>query len=130
VKKLLTRFREFRWTRPFWGGLFMIVGGAIIGWLPLGPITEIVHLGIGGIGGYLCSLLLMAMGLTVWFRSDLRRAAGVVAVLVSLVSFPVSNLGGFVVGMMLGIAGGCMAFGWRPADIETPAPRTLEGSTK
>lgn len=119
--KLLARFREFRWTRPFWGGLFLMIGGVVIGWLPLGPITDIVKLGIGGIGGYLCALLLIAMGLTAWFQPSLRRAAGVVGVLVALVSFPVTNLGGFIVGMMLGIVGGCMVFGWTPGVVEVPA---------
>ena len=121
--KLLRRFNEFRWTRPFWGGLYMMVGGAIMAWLPLGPITEIIRLGVGGIGGYICAILLIAMGLTVWIQPALRRAAGVVAVIVSLISFPVTNLGGFIIGMILGIVGGCMVFGW------TPGPRDIEAAT-
>ena len=117
----LQRFREFRWTRPFWGGLLMMIGGAIMGWLPLGPITQIIRLGVGGIGGYLCAILLIAMGLTVWIQPSLRRAAGVIAVIVSLISFPLTNLGGFVVGMLLGIVGGCMVFGWAPGTVTTEA---------
>lgn len=116
MMKLIERFRQFRWSRPFWGGLFIIFAGAVIGWFPLGPVTEIIHLGIGGIGGYVCAVLLIAMGLTIWFKQSHRRAAALIAVIVSLISFPVSNLGGFIVGMMAGIIGGCLAFGWAPGD--------------
>ncbi|WP_185981722.1 DUF6114 domain-containing protein [Skermania sp. ID1734] len=110
----LARFRHFRWTRPFWGGLFIIVGGLIMGWLPLGPVTEIIHLGFGGIGGYLCALVLIAMGLIIWFIPGSRVVAAIIAVIVSLISFPVTNIGGLVVGMLLGLFGGAMAFGWSP----------------
>jgi hypothetical protein len=112
MKKLWIRFREFRWSRPFWGGLFVMAGGAIIGWLPLGPVTDIISAGVGGIGGYVCSLILILMGLCLWFRPELRYGAAIITVIVALLSFPVSNLGGFVVGMMAAIIGGCLAFGW------------------
>ncbi|MDT7599789.1 MAG: hypothetical protein QOK26_1866, partial [Pseudonocardiales bacterium] len=39
-------------------------------------------------------------------------------VLLSLVSFVTTNLGGLVVGMLLGIVGGSLGFAWRPPDTE------------
>jgi hypothetical protein len=107
-------FREFRWTRPFWGGLFVGAGGLVIGVLPVGPTNDLLHVGYGLFASEVCALLLLAMaGLILFFPSQ-RMLAAVVAVLISLASFPLSNLGGFVVGMMAGIIGGCLAFGWVP----------------
>lgn len=111
---LVAAFRRFRWTRPFWGGVLVLFAGLEIGWLPLGPVTDIIKLGIGGLAGFLCAAILIAVGLFIWFVPSQRMVAAVVAVVVSLASFPLSNLGGFIVGMIAGMAGGCMAFGWVP----------------
>ncbi|WP_187776174.1 DUF6114 domain-containing protein [Antrihabitans cavernicola] len=113
-KGLRARFRRFRWSRPFWGGLFVIFGGLVIGWLPLGPITTIIHTGVGGWAGFACAALLIAMGLFILLAPSQRVLASIVAVVVALASFPLSNLGGFVVGMMAGVIGGSLAFGWTP----------------
>jgi hypothetical protein len=55
----------------------------------------------------------------------------VVAVLVSLASFVYANLGGFVVGMLLGLVGGALAAAWTPepgadgpADAQAPPAST------
>ncbi len=111
---LLGAFRRFRWTRPFWGGLLVLFGGFVIGVLPLGPVTDIIRLGVGGVSGFICAGILIAVGLFIWFVPSQRMLAAIVAVVVSLASFPLSNLGGFIVGMLSGILGGCMAFGWVP----------------
>ncbi len=108
------RFRRFRWTRPFWGGLLVLFAGLVIGYIPLGPIAVIVHAGVGGVAGFACALILIAMGLFIWFGQSQRLLAAIVAVVVSLASFPLSNFGGFIVGMMSGIIGGCLTFGWVP----------------
>ncbi len=121
------RFRRFRWTRPFWGGLLVLFAGLVIGYIPLGPIAVIVHAGVGGVAGFACALILIAMGLFIWFGQSQRLLAAIVAVVVSLASFPLSNFGGFIVGMMSGIIGGCLTFGWVPdkavkAKSEQPEP--------
>ena len=69
------------------------------------------------------------MALLVLFLPSQRIVAGLIAVVVSLCSFPLSNLGGFVIGMLLGILGGSMAVGWVPdkAAMRKSAPkRTVE----
>jgi hypothetical protein len=108
------KFREFRYTRPFWGALFVLVAGLEIGFLPLGPTDALIRAGKGAFTALACSGLLLVMGLVILFLPTQRMAAGIIAVLVSLASFPLSNLGGFVVGMLLGIVGGSLAFGWVP----------------
>lgn len=107
-------FRTFRWTRPFWGALFVGAGGLIIGALPLGPTDDLIHVGYGLFAGEVCAVLLLAMAAVLLFFPEQRKIAAVVAVLASLASFPLSNLGGFVIGMMAGIIGGSLAFGWVP----------------
>lgn len=113
-RSLRARFRHFRWTRPFWGGGFVIAGGVIIGWFPLGPLNSIVHAGIGGLAGFACAAILIVLGLLIWFAPTQRISASIIAVIVALASFPLSNFGGFVAGMMSGIIGGSLAFGWVP----------------
>jgi hypothetical protein len=109
-----TKFREFRWTRPFWGGLLVLVAGFLIFVfaVPFNPVTKIIHAGLGAIGGILLGLIAMFLGVMIWIRPEAKNVAGVLAVIVGLVAFPVSNLGGFVVGMLFAVIGGCWAFGW------------------
>jgi hypothetical protein len=52
-----------------------------------------------------------------------------IAVGTSLASFLLSNLGGFVIGMLLGILGGSMAVGWVP-DIERFRRRSPGGARR
>ncbi len=108
----MRKFREFRWTRPFWGGLLILFAGAVIFVLPLSPITTIVYAGLGAIGGIVLGLILIFLGLMVWLRPEHKNTAGILAVIAGLVSFPVTNLGGFVTGMLSAVIGGSLAFGW------------------
>ncbi|MGI8679655.1 MAG: DUF6114 domain-containing protein [Jatrophihabitans sp.] len=122
----LRRFRRFRNTRPFWGGLFVLAAGVVIAVLPIGPTDQLIHAGKGVFAGAACGLLLLLMGAVIWFLPSQRLIAGTIAVLVSLASFVLSNLGGFVVGMLLGILGGSLAFGWVP-DRQTYHRRKGQG---
>ena len=108
-------FRRWRRTRPFWGGLWCILGGAIIAYFPAGVIRLILVTGTVVWAALLMGLLVMAMGAFLWFTPQQRHLIGFLAVLFSLVSFITSNLGGFMVGMTLGIVGGAMGFAWVPA---------------
>lgn len=122
-----TRFRRFRWTRPFWGGLWLLSGGAIMAWLPLSPITDIVRAGLGAVGGVLLGLMLLSLGVLTWLSPSHRKAVGFLAILIGLVSYPVTNFGGFVVGMLLAIVGGAMACTWTSnKPKKSPAEVALE----
>ena len=110
-----TRFRKLRHGRPFWAGLWVLLAGAIIAWLPLGPVTDIVTAGKGAFVGVLIGVLLIAMSALILLIPRQRTFAGVAAIALGLASYPLSNLGGFVAGMMLAIFGGCMALAWAPA---------------
>ncbi|MEU3606764.1 DUF6114 domain-containing protein [Streptomyces sp. NPDC035033] len=53
-------------------------------------------------------------------RPRLRRGCAAVGVLASLGSWVACDLGGFLVGMTLGLVGGALALAWRPAGPAGP----------
>ncbi|MGW8540317.1 hypothetical protein G6W47_08005 [Streptomyces sp. CAI-21] len=120
-----TAFRTWRRSRPFWGALWTGLGGFVILFLPLAPLGRILQVGIGGVAGMAAGALLMAMALLILLMPGQRYAAGIVTVVVGVASFPLTNLGGLVIGMVLAVLGGSMAFGWLPERPERRAGRGL-----
>ncbi|MBT2492215.1 hypothetical protein J7E96_27620 [Streptomyces sp. ISL-96] len=108
------RLRGWRRTRPFWGGLLLMLGGTELLLVPLSPLTVLVSLGLGGLAAIGIGLALITAGLFLWFLPHTRHYVSINALLLSVLSFAATNLGGFVVGMGLGIAGSAMGFGWTP----------------
>lgn len=126
-------FRRWRRRRPFWGGLFTALGGAEILLLPVANLPVTIQVGIAGISGVIAGVLLVVLGLSLWFAPHYRVFAGIAAILIALASFLTSNLGGFLLGMLLGLLGGSLGCAWAPvrprptpaadpADITGPAP--------
>ncbi|MCE5291461.1 MAG: DUF6114 domain-containing protein [Nocardiaceae bacterium] len=120
-----TRFRNFRYTRPFWAGLCVLLAGLIITWLPLGPVNDIVAAGVGGYVGVLLGAVVIAMGVVILVIPKARHLAAIVAVLLGIASYPITNLGGFIVGMLLAVFGGCMALAWTD-DKSSPRSKGIE----
>ncbi|MFD3677451.1 DUF6114 domain-containing protein [Streptomyces sp. NPDC058613] len=108
------RLRAWRRTRPFWGGLLVLLGGIELLLVPLSPLTVLVSLGPGGIAAIGIGVALVLAGLFLWFLPQARAYVSLHALLLSVLSFVATNLGGFLVGMLLGIAGSALAFGWTP----------------
>ncbi|MEV3859650.1 DUF6114 domain-containing protein [Streptomyces sp. NPDC050095] len=106
--------RRWRRTRPFWAGLLLVLGGAELLLVPLSPLTVLVSLGLGGIAAIGIGLALIVAGLFLWFLPHTRQYVSINALILSVLSFAATNLGGFLVGMVLGIAGSAMGFGWTP----------------
>jgi hypothetical protein len=112
------RFRVWRGTRPFWAGLYTALSGLPIAYLPYANVT-IGHLTLAmsttaGAGSLIIGVLLVTLGLTMWFHSIVRIFAGVAAILLGLVSIPVANLGGFGIGLLLALVGGALSVSWVP----------------
>ncbi|WP_073260755.1 DUF6114 domain-containing protein [Cryptosporangium aurantiacum] len=107
-------FRRWRRTRPFWAGCAVIAGGTIMLSVPLAPLPVMMHVGTAAVSGVAFGLILIAAGLFFWFAPQQRTFVAVVSVIVSLASFVTTNLGGLGFGMLLGLVGSSMAFGWRP----------------
>ncbi|MBC2879285.1 MULTISPECIES: DUF6114 domain-containing protein [Streptomyces] len=115
------RFRTWRRTRPFWAGTLLVLGGTELLVVPLSPVTVLVSLGLGGLAALGIGLALIAAGLFLWFLPSARHYVSVNALILSVLSFAATNLGGFLVGMALGIAGSAMGFGWTPRGDRTLA---------
>ncbi|MFC7893328.1 DUF6114 domain-containing protein [Streptomyces sp. NPDC057381] len=121
------QFRAWRGARPFWAGLFVALAGFPIMYFPYANL-QIGHLTLAmsttaGAGSLIIGVLLVVLGMSLWFQRHIRVFAGVAAILLGLVSIPVSNFGGFVIGFLLSLVGGAMAVSWAPgAPSETEAP--------
>ncbi|WP_407288864.1 DUF6114 domain-containing protein [Streptomyces sp. BP-8] len=107
-----TALRRWRRTRPFWAGLLLMCGGAELLLVPLSPLTVLVSLGLGGLAALGIGLALIVAGLFLWYAPAAHHYVSVHALILSVLSFAATNLGGFLVGMGLGIAGSAMGFGW------------------
>lgn len=116
-------FRDFRYTRPFWAGLFTMLAGGEILLFPLTPISSLIQLGIGAISGVLFGVGLVVLGLFMWFSPPNRTLAGVLTILIALASFITTNLGGLIVGMLLGLVGGGLCLAWTPKAAPPKRPK-------
>ncbi|MFF2773514.1 DUF6114 domain-containing protein [Streptomyces sp. NPDC058052] len=113
------RFKVWRQTRPFWAGLFTILASVPIAYLPYGDVRlgniTLAMATTAGAGALIIGVLLFTLGLTMWFQPVVRVFAGVAAIVLGLVSIPVSNFGGLVIGFLFALVGGGMSAAWAPA---------------
>ncbi|MER5637633.1 DUF6114 domain-containing protein [Kitasatospora sp. NPDC002227] len=142
--KPMGRFRSWRRTRPFWGGLLALFAGFPIMYFPyaklhIGQLTMTMAT-TAGAGSLIIGVLLISLGITAWFQPLVRVFCGIAVTVLSLVSVPVSNLGGFGFGLIFGLLGGGLLCAWAPlkaqpdaepvaetAAAETAAPMAEEG---
>lgn len=83
----------------------------------------VVHFGLYGLAGYLVPVMLAVLGLLIIFDHTHRTFYSLLSELAALGSWLTSNLGGFVFGMLLGVLGGALAFGWQPGERPTRKQR-------
>lgn len=107
-------WREWRGRRPFAGGLLVALAGGEILLTEKAPLPVVVHIGMEGLAGYLVPTVMVVCGLLIVFNPAQRLFYSILSVLLSLGSWITSNLGGFVFGLLLGIVGSTLAFGWLP----------------
>lgn len=105
-------FRALRRTRPFWGALWMAFGGYTILKYSMAPLQVIAKTGMTGVAGYVLGGGLIFCGLVALCIPSQRYAAGLIGIVLAVVSLVASNLGGFFVGMLAGVLGGSMTLGW------------------
>jgi hypothetical protein len=115
-------FRRWRRSRPFWAGLLVLLGGAIITWGPASAYKVILTAGDVVWEGILVGALIVIFGFFLWFQPSMRHFFGVLIVVLSLVSFITSDVGGFFIGMMLAMTGGAMGFAWVPVEPASIKP--------
>ncbi|UDY23203.1 DUF6114 domain-containing protein [Nocardioides sp. Kera G14] len=105
-------FRAWRRTRPFWGGLLTMLAGV---W-----IIRAMRFSIGialtsnwpYIAGFLVGGGLVLFGLVAWFAPIYRGLLGLLCLALSLLAFPMANLGGYLIGSVVGIFGSSMIWSW------------------
>lgn len=118
--RLRLRFRDWRGTRPFWAGLFTLLGGVPIAYFPYATLKlgamSLAMSTTAGAGSLIIGVLLITLGLTMWFQQATRVFAGIASILLALVSLVVSNIGGFIVGFLLALIGGALALSWVPGN--------------
>lgn len=110
------QFRGWRGARPFWAGLLVLLGGFPIMYFPyahlqFGNLT-VAMATTAGAGSLIIGVLLVVLGVSLWFQKHVRVFAGIAAILLALVSIPVANFGGFIIGFMLSLVGGALAVAW------------------
>ncbi|MFI8938898.1 DUF6114 domain-containing protein [Streptomyces syringium] len=119
-------FRHWRGQRPFWAGLLTLLAGFPIMYIPYQTMTlgdlSIRMATTAGAGSLIIGVLLVVLGLTMWFQQQSRIFAGVAAILLALVSLVVSNIGAFLIGFLLALIGGALSVSWMPGKpIAAPA---------
>ncbi|PBC77736.1 hypothetical protein BX265_2492 [Streptomyces sp. TLI_235] len=115
---LRLRFRNWRRTRPFWGGLLAMIAGLPILYFPYAKLNlsgmTVSMATTAGAGSLIIGVLMICLGLTAWFQPLVRIFCGVATTLLALISIPVSNLGGFGFGLVLGLMAGGLLMAWAP----------------
>jgi hypothetical protein len=125
------KFKRWRRSRPFWGGLLLLLAGCELILIPLGSlflhgaVKLVIYIGIGGVFGVLIGVLMITAGLLLWLSPAHKTFYAVAGVVLAILSFIASNLGGFLLGMLLGIVGGGLAFAWTPDPADEAGTRPL-----
>ncbi|WP_433031784.1 DUF6114 domain-containing protein [Actinomycetospora sp. CA-053990] len=115
-------FRRWRRTRPFWGGLGILLGAAVVFAIPFVTLRIgelVVSLSTpGGSAATLVAAVLACCGGAAWWRPEFKTATGIIAMIAALVAVVTTNLGGLVLGSLLAILGAAATLAW------TPTPRS------
>ncbi|MFI7075394.1 DUF6114 domain-containing protein [Micromonospora sediminicola] len=125
------RWRRWRRARPFTAGLLIALGGTEMLVTLRAPLGVLLHVGPQGLAAYLVPAVLVLCGVLLIATPQQRVFYALLTLLLGLLSWLTSNLGGFLVGMLLTLVGGALAFAWTPAkqrsgraaEAAPPAPR-------
>jgi Family of unknown function (DUF6114) len=130
LRRTRLAFRQWRRTRPFWGGLLIVLGGGEILSTTVVSLGPTFRVGLGGVNGFVGTMIAFVLalcGLLLWFSPAQRVFYSIVAIVLALATFNTINYGGFFIGMLLGIIGGALAFAWSQAS-ERARPRRRPGA--
>lgn len=128
LRRARERFRAWRHRRPFWAGMLTILSGVQVfasTQLTVGSLQ--VRIGIEGLQSIVIPVVLVLAGLLIWFMPAHRVFYGVITLVVALYSMVGVNLGGFLIGMILGVVGGALAVAWMPRETDLDEPRSQVG---
>ncbi|WP_234347692.1 DUF6114 domain-containing protein [Streptomyces specialis] len=115
----LTAWRA-RGPRPYAACALVSAAAVELAALPLGAPALLALQGPGAGTALLIAVALGGCAVHMAARPALAARSGWLAIVLGLLSCPLANLGGFLVGMLLAITGGAAATAWR-AGLETTA---------
>ncbi|HSV38951.1 MAG TPA: DUF6114 domain-containing protein [Nocardioidaceae bacterium] len=107
-------FAYFRKSRPFWGCIILALGGWFVLKPAVGSFAVMSSLGSGGAAVYILGGGMMAAAVVSFVTPAQRHFPALMAAIFSVASLPMANLGGWLIGMTLGIVGSGMVFAWTP----------------
>jgi hypothetical protein len=108
-----SRWRRWRRSRPFWGGLLMILSAIELFFSSnLNPSAFQVHFGPTGFLSYVIPIVMLLCGVLSWLSPGQRLFYGILGALTAVYSLIGLNLGGFFLGLVLGVLGGALTAAW------------------
>lgn len=113
------RFAAWRRRRPFWGAILTILAGVVLyfsGRLQFDTFQ--FQLGIEGAQSTILPIGLVLLGALVLAQPQFHLFYGILTLVVAVYSLLGVNLGGFGIGMILGVVGGVIVVSWAPARAE------------
>lgn len=122
-------FRRWRRSRPFWGGLGILVGATVVLVVPfvtlrIGELTVSLSTPGGAVAAVLVAVVLVCCGGAAWWRPRFKTGAGVVAMVAAPVAVLFANLGGLVLGSLLTALGAAATLAWAPGPRPSRDMRT------
>ncbi|MGW2091810.1 DUF6114 domain-containing protein [Promicromonospora sukumoe] len=117
-------FRPWRRQRPFVGGVLVVLAGLEMLFLrgPIGldqlGVNVVLKFGVEGAQATILPLTLILLGVLVIAMPVHRIFYGVLALAISVYSIAGVNLGGWVVGFLLGVVGGVIVVSWGPEEAD------------
>lgn len=116
---LRRQFRTFRRTRPFWGCLIISMGAYFIISPVLTTFSATVSMGTAAVSGWVIGGIMLTAAAVSLVSPGQRHFAALTAMIVSVASLVLTNLGGYIIGMALGIVGSGMVFAWTPDTVRS-----------
>ena len=110
-----SRFDIWILTRPLIGGILVVLAGVEMFFstqLDLGNLH--IQVGIEGMQATILPITLVVLGVLAIVSPSQRLFYGILTLVVAIYSLVAVNLGGFLVGMLLGVAGGIVVVTWAP----------------
>lgn len=111
-RALRNKFRRWRKTRPFWAGIWAMLGAVLITYGPATAFRMVLVAGDVVWLGMLVGVLIGIFAVFLWFMPGLHYLWSVLIVIGALVSLITSDLGGFLIGMVFATIGGSLGMAW------------------
>lgn len=104
---------DLRTTRPLLGGGLLVLAGLEIIWVDgRGGVSAIIAAS-GSSTPALLGGALVLFGVLAWLTPLHAMMIGLLALGAAVLSFVAANLGGYLIGSLMGVLGGALVFAWR-----------------